>query len=83
MLGRLLEALLPAGAQRYRCRMSGKQKADDPGRKARQARLAEALRQNMKRRKAQARARTQAGRGDKAHDSAGIVAEIAPRPGKD
>jgi hypothetical protein len=45
-------------------------------RDARDARLAAALRQNMKRRKAQARARKQAEDAGKPHDSAGILREI-------
>ena len=55
--------------------MTGARQRDNPGQKARVHRLAAALRANIKRRKAQARARAEAS--DSAsgapHDSAGIV----------
>jgi hypothetical protein len=56
--------------------MSGQRRqAQNPARSVRAERLAAALRQNMKRRKAQARARAQAETADAgaAHDSAGFV----------
>jgi hypothetical protein len=49
----------------------------DGGRAARGARLASALRANLQRRKAQARARTAPGRPGAPHDSAGIPADKA------
>jgi hypothetical protein len=51
--------------------------AHNPSRAARAERLAAALRQNIKRRKAQARARAQTQKldADASHDSAGIVPE--------
>jgi hypothetical protein len=51
--------------------------AQNPGRTARAERLAAALRENVKRRKAQARARAQAQSSDHGapHDSAGILRE--------
>jgi hypothetical protein len=52
--------------------------APDPARKgdaARAERLRVALRQNLKRRKVQARGRAQAGDAATAHDSAGIAAD--------
>jgi len=54
----------------------------NPARQARGERLAAALRANVRRRKAQARARAQAetARAGAAHDSAGIVREIASEP---
>ena len=52
--------------------MTGARQRDNPGQKARAQRLAAALRANIKRRKAQARARAQAEEGAP-HDSAGIV----------
>ena len=45
---------------------------------ARSARLRAALRENLKRRKSQARRRSQADMGHAPHDSAGFVPEIAP-----
>ena len=56
--------------------MTGQRRqAQNPARIERAERLAAALRQNMKRRKAQARARAQAetAQGEAAHDSAGFV----------
>jgi len=52
-----------------------RRQAQNPARIARAERLAAALRQNMKRRKAQARARAQVDAAEKgaAHDSAGFV----------
>jgi hypothetical protein len=49
--------------------------ADNPERQARERRLAAALRANMKRRKAQARARADTGGAARSHDSAGFVAD--------
>jgi hypothetical protein len=59
--------------------MAGKRPrtTDNPERSARAERLAAALRANMKRRKAQARARAQTGGVEPAHDSAGFVQESA------
>jgi hypothetical protein len=48
-------------------------KSDNPARQARERRLKAALRANMKRRKAQARARAQTLETGSSHDSAGIV----------
>jgi hypothetical protein len=55
----------------------GIRKVQNPSRIARTKRLAAALRQNMKRRKAQARGRAQVQNADAgaSHDSAGIVPE--------
>jgi hypothetical protein len=52
----------------------------DTARLARDERLATALRANMKRRKAQARARAQTESAQAAHDSAGFRQDIAARP---
>jgi hypothetical protein len=55
--------------------MTGARQRDNPGQKARANRLAAALRANIKRRKAQARARAEASNdaSGASHDSAGIV----------
>jgi hypothetical protein len=57
----------------------GQGKSGDPGRNAR---LKAALRDNLKRRKAQQKARAQAAAATAEHDSAGIDPEIAPRKPK-
>ena len=58
--------------------MASERRRDNPSQQAQQQRLAAALRANMKRRKAQARARAQNADTGTPHDSAGIVPEIAP-----
>jgi hypothetical protein len=67
---------LSAGGYAY-CMTGRGGQVQDLGRGSRAERLAAALRQNMKRRKAQARARAQAQEAGKgaSHDSAGIVPE--------
>jgi hypothetical protein len=50
---------------------------------ARQARLKAALRENLKRRKSQARGRAEAGEAGPTHDSAGFVPNIAPDKSRD
>jgi hypothetical protein len=53
--------------------------SDDPARRAREARLAAALRANMKRRKAQARARAGSADRSTSHESAGFVQDNRSR----
>jgi hypothetical protein len=73
-----LAALLLRAAEGYPYRMTGRgRQSQNPGGIARAERLAAALRQNMKRRKAQARqrAQTRIPGTDASHDSARIMPE--------
>ncbi len=73
--------LAAAARHFYPWRMSGKSgKSGDP---KRSERLKAALRENLKRRKAQQKGRAQAGGRAGEHDSAGIASEIAPPRLKD